>query len=122
MFGFGKLYALINDGLEVAHVDNVFFHQCPDISRYSKDGDFFSTVWEIVFRSGVRKGWFDSTTQFFTIGKDETPFYCLSHALIDHSVGYSLGQNDLITVNAWRADLLPYFNRNNNKNPSFQIA
>ena len=102
MFGYGKLYALLNDENKPFHINHVIFHQCPD----KRLGDFFNSVWQITYESGMRLGWFNSSTRFYTIGKDNVaPVFCVQRGLVDHSTGFSLGTNHNITVRAWRKDV-----------------
>ena len=108
MFGFGKLFALLNDDHQPFHLDNVVFFQCPD-HQVGPKTDFFNAVWNIIHDSGRHSGWFNHSTRFFSVGKDETrPLLCADSIYFDHHVGYSLGQNADITISAWRRNIQRY--------------
>jgi len=115
MFGYGKLFALIHDDGPPFHVDNVVFHQCPDPYR-GDDHNFLDAVWKIVSRSGFERGWFNLSTRFLSVGQGwDKNTLCASGALIDHTVGLSLGQNHRKTVFAWRSALENYVARYSGK-------
>jgi len=108
MFGYGKLFAMINDGLPHFFIDHVVFHQCPDAFSGHKT-DFFHVVWAMLYRSGLDAGWFNSSTRFFSVGAGwPRNMLCAENMLIEHSVGRSLGQNHISSVIAWRSALRQY--------------
>mmetsp|Transcript_11798 Transcript_11798/g.50849 ORF Transcript_11798/g.50849 Transcript_11798/m.50849 type:complete len:534 (-) Transcript_11798:100-1701(-) len=108
LFGYGKLYALINDGLNRLDVNHVVFFQCPDVFQGNR-GDFFHSIFEIVFGSGTRNGWFNSSTRIYTVGFEErTPTLCIERGMMDHSTGRYLGQNHDKTILSWKGDLLRF--------------
>ena len=118
MFAHGKLYALLNDDKEPFAIDHVLFFQCPDIFQ-GHPHDFFQSVWKIIFSSGVKRGWFTSSTRFVTIGKEDlSPLYCVEYGMVDHSTGLFHGQNHKTTVHSWAGDVRQFVMNSNRHDPA----
>ena len=108
LFGYGKLFALINDDREIVHFDNVVFFQCPTPFVGSTD-DFFQSAWKIIYRSAVKKGWFTESTRFYTTSQQESNYHlCIKESLVDYSVGLSFGTNHRETILPWKKAVAEY--------------
>ncbi len=108
LFGYGKLFALMNDDAGEEIFDNVVFFQCPT-PFIGREGDFFHSVWQIVYGVGFKKGWFTQSSRFYTTSQQVSNFnLCIRSALLDFSVGLSFGQNWNRTTVAWKKALADY--------------
>jgi hypothetical protein len=108
LFGYGKLFALINDDEGKERFDNVVFFQCPTPFIGNQD-DFFHSVWQIVYRVGFNKGWFTKLTRFYTTSQQNSNHnLCIRSALLDFSVGLSFGLNWNRSIVAWKKALADY--------------
>jgi len=123
MFAYGKLYALLNDGLPNMKADNVVFFQCADPFSHGDEKGFFNTIWSIVLSSGVKKGWLDPTTKYFTtpLSEHRDLNFCISSALVDHSVGFVLGRNHEATINAWKQDTSTFIKKRTTTNGHVEV-
>jgi len=113
LFGYGKLFALINDGLAARSFDNVVFFQCPTpFIGFSED--YFHSTWKIIYKSGVEKGWLKSSTRFYTTSQIISNFHlCIKDALVDYSVGLSFGRNDKRSIDHWQRALADFVRSEN---------